>query len=135
VHRILRPPLDGKPGGVFVFTVDNHLAAIDHFIDSGNLDALADFIKTGRTHWLTKNVHERFPVHMFTPQQIESLVKARGFELISRIGKTIIPARMNRKLLEYENAIDTLTHLETILQKDPAAAAAASHLQLATRKL
>ena len=61
------------------------------FIDAGNLDALGDFIHTGQTQWLTKNVHERFPVHMFTPQQIDSLVKSKGFEIISRIGKTIIP--------------------------------------------
>jgi len=148
VHRILKSPDPDKPttaasrapnspggGGVFVFTVDNHLAAIDHFIDSGNLDALADFVKTGHTHWLTKNVNERFPVHMFTPAQIDSLTRSRGFEIISRIGKTIIPARQNRKLFEFDHAIETLTALEGVLQKDPAAAARASHLQLAARKI
>ncbi len=128
VHRLL------KPGGIFVFTVDNHLAAIDHFIDAGNLEALGHFIHTGQTQWLTKNVNERFPVHMFTPSQIDALVKSRGFEIISRIGKTIIPVRQNRKLFELEGALEKLIDLETHLQKDPTALARASHIQLAVRK-
>jgi len=129
VHRLL------KPGGVFVFTVDNHLAAIDHFIDSGNLVALASFVKSGKTEWLTKNVAERFDVHMFLPQQIEALTRGKGFEIISRIGKTVIPARQNRKLFEHEHALETLVDLETILQKEPAAIGRASHIQIAARRV
>ncbi len=71
VHRLL------KPGGMFLFTVDNSLGAIDHFLASGNLEAMASFVKTGRTEWLTKNVNERFNVRMFSPQQIESLTRGR----------------------------------------------------------
>lgn len=123
-----------KPAGVFVFTVDNHLAAIDHFIGAGNLDALASFIKTGKTEWLTKNVAERFDVHMFLPAQIEALARNKGFEIISRIGKMVIPARANRKLFEDDAAVETLVELETILQKEPAGVGRASHLQLAVRK-
>lgn len=129
VHRLL------KPGGIFVFTVDNHLAAIDHFIDSGNLEALAAFVKSGRTEWLTKNVAERFDVKMFLPGQIDSLARSRGFDVISRIGKTVIPARQNRKLFECEHAVETLVELETVLQKEPAAVGRASHLQLAVRRV
>jgi SAM-dependent methyltransferase len=129
VHRLL------KPGGFFVFTVDNHLAAIDHFIDAGKLDALAHFVKTGKTEWLTKNVQERFDVKMFTPQQIESLTRGRGFEIVSRIGKTVIPARQNRKLFEFEGAVETLVELETILQRDPASVGRASHVQIAARRI
>src|ERR1035437_5844821 len=128
VHRLL------KPEGIFVFTVDNHLAAIDHFIASGNLEALASFVKTGPTEWLTKNVDERFAVRMFTPHQIDSLVRGKGFEVISRIGKTVIPARQNRKLLEDERAVEKLVELETMLQRDPSAASRASHLQIAARR-
>ncbi len=128
MHRLL------QPGGVAVFTVDNHLAAIEHFIAAGNLEALGHFVKTGRTEWLTKNVNERFNVRMFTPSQIDSLVKARGFEIISRIGKTVIPARMNRKIFELEGAVERLVDLETRLQAEPSALACASHLQLAVRK-
>lgn len=128
VHRLL------KPGGMFVFTVDNYLAAIDHFIEAGNLQALGDFVKSGRTEWLTRNVEERFDVRMFTPHQIDALTKARGFEIVSRIGKTVIPARRNRKLFESDHAIETLVELETILQKEPAALGRASHIQIAARK-
>jgi ubiquinone/menaquinone biosynthesis C-methylase UbiE len=123
-----------KPGGMFVFTVDNHLAAIDHFIESGNLEALAAFVRTGQTQWLTKNVNERFAVRMFTPQQIDALVKSKGFEIVSRIGKTVIPARQNRKILEGERAVEILVDLEAVLQRDPSAAARASHLQIAARR-
>ncbi len=129
VHRLL------KPGGVFVFTVDNHLAAIDHFIQAGNLEALASFVRTGKTEWLTKNVEERFNVRMFTPHQIEALTRQRGFEVVSRIGKTVIPARQNRKILEDERAVETLVDLEAILQRDPASAGRASHLQIAAKKV
>jgi ubiquinone/menaquinone biosynthesis C-methylase UbiE len=129
VHRLL------KPGGMFVFTVDNHLAAIDHFIQSGNLQVLSDFVHTGKTEWLTKNVNERFSVRMFTPHQIETLTKSRGFDIVSKIGKTVIPARQNRKLFESDRAVEKLVELETILQKDPSSASRASHLQLAARRV
>jgi SAM-dependent methyltransferase len=129
VHRVL------APGGIFVFTVDNYLAAIDHFIESGNLRELAAFVKTGRTEWLTKNAEERFEVRMFLPAQIEALTKRCGFEVVSRIGKTIIPARRNRKLFEEERAVETLVELEAILQREPAAVGRASHIQIAARKV
>ncbi len=128
IHRLL------KPGGTVVFTIDNALAAIDHFIESGNLPELGSFIKTGRTQWLTKNVEERFSVHMFTPSEAETLTKKSGLEIISRIGKTVIPARRNKKLFEDDNAVERLVELETILQKEPSALARASHIQIAARR-
>ena len=123
-----------KPGGMAVFTVDNYFAALDHFADSGSLEDLASFIKTGKTHWLTKSKDEQFTVHMFKPKEIEALVEARGMEVLSQIGKTVIPARKNRRFFEKEGAIDTLVDLEMRLWKDPTAAARASHLQLAVRR-
>ena len=128
IHRVL------KPGGMVVFTVDNHLAAIDHFIEAGNLEELASFVKTGRTEWLTKDAAERFDVRMFMPGQIEALTKRCGFEIVSRIGKTVIPARRNRKLFEEAGAVERLVELETILQKDATGVGRASHLQIAARK-
>ncbi len=129
VHRIL------VPGGMFVFTVDNYLAAIDHFIEAGNLGELSAFVKTGRTEWLTKNSEERFEVKMFLPAQIEALTKRCGFEVVSMIGKTVIPARRNKKLFEEEGAVEKLVELETILQREPAAVGRASHIQIAARKV
>jgi len=129
IHRLL------KPGAVAIFTVDNHLAALDHFVESGNLDALADFVKSGETHWLTRNVAEQFSVLMFTPAQIEAQARSRGFEIISRIGKTVLPVRLNKKFFEHPDAIDRLVDLEALLSKDPSAMARASHIQLAVRKI
>jgi ubiquinone/menaquinone biosynthesis C-methylase UbiE len=123
-----------RPGGVCVFTVDNQLAAIDHFVTTGNLDALAKFVRTGGTTWLTRDEAEQFPMHMFTPAAIAAQTKRLGYEFISQIGKTVIPARRNKKFFEKPNAVETLVELETALQKDPSAAARASHLQLAVRK-
>jgi SAM-dependent methyltransferase len=129
VHRIL------APGGMFVFTVDNYLAAIDHFIEAGNLRELGAFVKTGRTEWLTKNSAERFEVRMFMPAQIEALTKRCGFEVVSRIGKTVIPARRNKKLFEEEGAVERLVELETILQREDAGVGRASHIQIAARRI
>src|SRR5437762_13870996 len=41
-----------KPGGVVIATADNKLAALDHYVERGNLDALEAFVKTSRTQWL-----------------------------------------------------------------------------------
>jgi ubiquinone/menaquinone biosynthesis C-methylase UbiE len=123
-----------QPGGMFVFTVDNALAAIDHFVETGNVDALAGFIKTGRTHWLTSSREEQFEVQMFRPSQIEHLAQSRGLDVLSRIGKTVIPARRNKKFFEKEGNIEQLVQLEAMLAAEPAALARASHIQIATRK-
>lgn len=128
VRRIL------APGGMFIFTVDNHLAALDHFVESGNLDELSSFIRTGQTHWLTRSQHEQFAVHMFKPEEIEAVLKSRGFTVISQIGKTILPVRKNKRFFDGEGAIEKLVALEQMLAKDRTALARASHLQLAAKK-
>lgn len=122
------------PGGMFVFTVDNRLAAFDYFVESGNLEELGSFVKTGQTHWLTRSEHEQFAVHMFMPDEIESLLRGRGYTVLSRIGKTILPVRNNKKFFDPPEAIERLVALEHLLNKDPVAHARASHLQLAAQK-
>ena len=123
-----------QPGGVFVFTVDNALAAIDHFVETGNVAALAGFVKTGQTHWLTSSKEEQFEVRMFRPAEIDHLTVSRGFEILSRIGKTVIPARRNKKFFEQDGNVERLVELEALLAKEPTALARASHLQIAARK-
>jgi SAM-dependent methyltransferase len=129
VHRLL------QPGGVFVFTVDNRLAGLDHFADSGNLEALRAFVKTGQTHWLTRQESEQFEVHMFLPSQIETLAKARGFEVLSRIPKTVLPVRKNPQMLAEPGALERLVELEQLLAREPSSLGRASHLQLAVRRV
>src|SRR5207237_7623269 len=41
MHRII------QSGGIVVATADNKLAALDHFVKKGNLDALEAFVRTG----------------------------------------------------------------------------------------
>lgn len=123
-----------KTGGVVIATADNKLAAIDHFVERGNLDALEEFIQTGRTHWLTRDEEERFELTTFTPDTLRRLFEKSGFEVVSITGKTIIPARTNKKLLEQPDAVARLLKLEHELTKDPASAGRAAHLQIVAKK-
>jgi ubiquinone/menaquinone biosynthesis C-methylase UbiE len=128
MHRI------SKPGGIVIATADNKLAALDHFVERGNLDALEEFIQSGRTHWLTANERERFELTTFTPASLRKLFERSGFEVLAIEGKTIIPVRDNKHLLTYDRAVERLLKLEEELSKDPAAAARAGHLQIIARR-
>src|SRR5438270_3757983 len=100
MHRV------SKPGGVVIATADSKLAAIDHFVERGNLDALEEFIQTGRTQWLTADERERFELTMFTPASLRKLFERAGFDVIHVIGKTIIPVRQNKLLLSKPDAVE-----------------------------
>lgn len=123
-----------KPGGLVIATADNKLSLIDHFIQRGNLDALEEFIKTGKTNWLTNDAREQFELTTFTPASLTKLFESVGFEVLDVVGKSIIPVRENKKLLEYPGAVERLLKLEKDLAKDPWAAARAGHLQIVAKK-
>src|SRR5688500_4324827 len=129
MHRV------AKPGGVVIATADNKLAAVDHYVERGNLDALEEFLKTGRTHWLTPEEREQFELTTFTPNSLKKLFEKAGFEVLDLIGKTILPIRQNKRLLEHPGAVERLLRLEEDLQRDPSTAARAGHLQITARKL
>ncbi len=123
-----------RPGGIVIATVDNKLAAIDHFIDRGDIDALEQFVRSGRTHWLTDDAREQFELHMCTPRTLRSMFESAGFEVLQLMGKTILPLRKNQALLENPVAMEQLLRIEQSLAKDESAAARASHLQIVARK-
>ena len=123
-----------KAGGITIATADNKLAAIDHYVERGSIDALEDFVKSGKTNWLTADERERFELFTFTPASLRRLFESNGFEVIEVAGKTVIPARQNRKLLQQEGAADRLLRLEMELAKDPASAGRCAHLQIVARK-
>ena len=123
-----------KPGGIVIATVDNKLAAIDHFVERGNLDALEAFIRSGRTNWLTGDAREQFELTTFTPLSARRLMERAGLEVVEITGKTILPVRQNKRLLEVEGAMERLLKLEAELARDPAAAARAGHLQIVARR-
>jgi ubiquinone/menaquinone biosynthesis C-methylase UbiE len=128
MHRIC------KGGAVVIATVDNKLAALDHYAQRGNLDELEQFIRDGRTQWLTPDQREQFDLTTFTPAALHRLFERTGFEVLEIAGKTILPIRQNPKLLQSPEAVNRLLQLEEDLAKDPAAAARASHLQITARK-
>ena len=128
MHRIC------KAGGIVIATADNKLAAIDHFIERGNLDALQEFIFTGRTQWLTADERERFELTTFTPASLRKLFEKSGFEVLDLVGKTILPVRANKQLLAQPDAVERLLKMEQEFAKDPAAAARAGHLQIVVKK-
>src|SRR5258707_14381882 len=59
-----------KSGGVVIATADNKLAAIDHFVERGNLHALEQFVNSGRTNWLPADERDRFELTTFTPASL-----------------------------------------------------------------
>lgn len=123
-----------RPGGLVIATADNKLAALDHYVERGNLDALEEFVWTSRTRWLTANEAEQFDLTMFTPATLRRLFERAGFEVVSIAGKPIIPVRANKHLLSHENATERLLALEKELEKDPASCARAAHLQIVAKK-
>ena len=74
---------------------------------------------------------EQFELTTFTPYSLRKLFEHAGFEVIQLVGKTIIPVRQNKILLERPDAIERLIRMETELAKDPSTAACAGHLQCA----
>ena len=123
-----------KPGGIVIATADNKLAAIDHYLQRGSLDALEDFLKTGRTRWLTPDEREQFELTTFTPHTLRKLFERSGFEVLDVVGKPVVPVRQNKKLLEHPEAINRLLKLEQDLMKDPSTAARSAHLQITARR-
>ena len=94
---------------------------------------LEEFINRGKTNWLTADERERFELTTFTPASLNRLFESNGFEVIGVTGKTIIPVRTNKRLLEAPDAVERLLKLEAELIKDPASAGRAGHLQITAR--
>ena len=128
MHRIT------KPGGIVIATADNKLAALDHYVERGNLDELEEFIQTGRTRWLTADEREQFELKTFTPATLRKLFEQAGFEVLHLTGKAIIPVRQNKNLFTKPGAVERLLKLEQHLSKDPTSAARAGHLQIAAKR-
>jgi ubiquinone/menaquinone biosynthesis C-methylase UbiE len=128
IFRIMRP------GGVVIATADNKLAAIEHYMEKGNVEAIEGFLKTGRTRWLTPDEQERFELTTFTPGTLRRMFERAGFEVIEVVGKTVLPIRKHKEILSNFSTLQKLLELEQELARDPSTAAAAAHLQITARK-
>ena len=127
IRRILRDD------GVLVATFDNRLSAIDYYLERANLADLSRFLRDGKTHWLTREQAEQFPIVTFSPREAIRLVESAGFKLLDLMGKTVLPMRYHRELLDSSESRRTLAKIEKKLARDPDAVGRASHLQIACR--
>jgi ubiquinone/menaquinone biosynthesis C-methylase UbiE len=119
--------------GMLVATFDNRLAAIDYYLSSGDPEKLVRFLRDGRTHWLTKDAAERFEITTYGPTELCKLVEAAGFHVVDLVGKTVLPMRQHRAILEDSAHRRVLARLEKELSRDPGAIGRAAHLQVACR--
>ena len=122
------------PGGVLVATFDNRVACLDYYVQQGDPAALERFLRTGKTHWLTRDVSERFEIHTFAPDGLRKMLAAAGFEVLDLIGKTVLPMRQHRALLEDPGDRRRWAEIEKTLHRDPANLARCPHLQVAAGK-
>lgn len=121
------------PGAVLVATLDNKLAALDYYLETGSPQEMRDFLRRGKTHWLTREENERFDIHTFTPAEAVKLFENAGFEVLEVRGKTVLDLRRFRHLLEDPAERRTWSKIERSLSKDADAIGRAGHLQIAAR--
>lgn len=121
------------PDGLLIATFDNRLNALDFYLQSGDLKSLEAFLRSGRTHWLTRDPDERFEIHTHTPAQLRKLVEGAGFEIVDMIGKTVLPMRHYRHLLEESVDRRSWMKIEKSLCRDESAIGRAAHLQVVAR--
>lgn len=122
------------PGGVFSVSVDQRLAGIDHYLERGDLEGLARFCQTGDAEWLSKKQDERFAMHMFTADEIRGVLARAGLEVLSVVGKTVLPLRRHRQLLDDPETRRRLLAIEEKLSRLESALGRASHLDIIARK-
>jgi len=122
-----------QPGGVLVATFDNRLAAIDYHLSKSDVDEFMRFLRDGRTHWFTKDESEQFEIFTYTPREVRKLINSAGFEILDLVGKTVLPMRHHRHLLETSQSQRIWGKIEASLCRDEAAMGRASHLQVACR--
>ena len=121
------------PDGLLIATVDNRLAAIDFYLQSGDPHELEQFLRAGRTHWLTKDAAERFPIHTFGPTELRKLLETSGYTILDLVGKTVLPMRHHRQLLAESAQRRHFAQIEKSLCRDPAAMGRAGHLQVVAK--
>lgn len=122
------------PGGTVIATADNRIAAAAHYLESSDLDGLERLLRSGKTRWLTDSAAEQFELTTFTPDGLRKLFERCGFEVVDVVGKTVLPLRAHRHLLEAPAVRRRLVDLELELSREPHTAAAAAHLQITARK-
>lgn len=122
------------PGGVAVLSVDHRAAGYEHFLEKGDVKGLTRFHKDGLLTWLAEKSDERFRFHTFEPEEIETMSRRAGFEVLSIVGKCVLPARKYPELLEDRGMFNQLIKIEKKLSTRLTYLGRASHLQVTLRK-
>lgn len=122
-----------RPGGVLVATFDNKLAALDFYLSAGSADDMEAFLRNGRTHWLTQDEAEQFPIHTYTPEEAARLLTAAGFAVVELRGKTVLDLRKNQGLLADGEQRRRWQRIEQQISRDRDALGRAGHLQVVAR--
>ncbi len=122
------------PGGILVATFDHRIACVDHFLEQKDGEGLEAFLKTGRTHWLTRDPNEQFELHTFEPDTLRKQLTAAGFEVLDILGKTVLPMRRYRDLLEDPVERRRWAKIEKKLARNPHNLGRCPHLQVTARK-
>jgi ubiquinone/menaquinone biosynthesis C-methylase UbiE len=127
-HRIL------KPGGTCIASVDNKFSGMRVFIGQNQIDQLEELVRTGKTRWFTQNRDEQYPITYFSPDELRKLFTRSGFEVVSLIGKPVLPLRANEEVLKDKKTFDMLLKLELKLNTEEALLGGAGHLEITCRK-
>jgi len=123
-----------RPDGILVASLDQTLAAIDHYVEKLDLDGLEKLIKHGEMEWLARDLNERFPVHTFTPESLRAMFEHAGFEVLDVFGKTVLPMKKLAALLDDEQQAERIIAIEKKLCRMPSAMGRASHLQITAKR-
>lgn len=123
-----------RPGGIVQATLDQRFAGLDHFLDKGDVAGLERFVKDGRTEWLASRPDERFPTRMFTAAEVRRLFAGAGLEIVSLIGRPVLPLRRHRALLEDRATARRLLRIEERIRKDDSTLGRAAHLEVLARR-
>jgi SAM-dependent methyltransferase len=122
-------------GGALLASFDNRVACVDYYVELGDPAELERFLRTGKTHWLTRAASERFEIHTFEPDDLRKMFAVAGFEVLDLIGKSVLPMRQCRGQLEDPVARRRWADIEKGLHRNPANLARCAHLQIAAKKI
>lgn len=122
------------PGGTLVLSVDSRIGGVRALLEGGRLDQALELLRTGRTEWLGRRPEERFPMKMFTPDELDDLLGRAGFEPLGRIAKTCLVQRRHEDALEDRQRRRSLIAAEEKVHARPEWFGLASHFQVAARR-
>jgi ubiquinone/menaquinone biosynthesis C-methylase UbiE len=129
LHRAL------KPGACAVLSVDHRTAGVRALLAEGSHQEALELLRSGRTEWRAERSEERFPMKMFDPDELQSLLRKAGFEVLSLIGKTCLLQRQDDDRLADEGLRRRLLAAEAKVHGKPHWLGLCAHLQVAARRV